>query len=188
MKLFKIKLNFLIIYLFTSIGVGATSDTIKLFRNNQLVSEIDTIENNTFFSINDFLSSTDSKPYISEKTEKIVFYIDNKKIKLTNGIAFLLIDENIYQLSSKVVRQNNEYFVPTDSFLNIINSSVKSLSIVSDESKILISIKLGYRMKMLLLNILFRVFQKHKLPTLNQLSVFFATLENHQCLPVCFES
>ena len=141
MKLFKIKLNFLIIYLFTSIGVGATSDTIKLFRNNQLVSEIDTIENNTFFSINDFLASTDSKPYISEKTEKIVFYIDNKKIKLSNGITFLLIDENIYQLSSKVVRQNNEYFVPTDSFFNIINSSVKSLSIMSDESKILISIK-----------------------------------------------
>lgn len=141
MKLFKIKLNFLIIYLFTSIGVGATSDTIKLFRNNQLVSEIDTIENNTFFSINDFLASTDSKPYISEKTEKIVFYIDNKKIKLTNGITFLLIDENIYQLSSKVIRQNNEYFVPTDSFLNIINSSVKSSSIMFNESKILISVK-----------------------------------------------
>ena len=141
MKLFKIKLNFLIIYLFTSIGVGATSDTIKLFRNNQLVGEIDTIENNTFFSINDFLALTDSKPYISEKTEKIVFYIDNQKIKLTNGITFLLIDENIYQLSSKVVKQNNEYFVPIDSFLNIVNSSVKSMSIISDESKILISIK-----------------------------------------------
>jgi len=141
MKLFKIKLNFLIIYLLTSIGVGATSDTIKLFKNNQLVSEIDTIENNTFFSINDFLISTNSKPYISEKTEKIVFYIDNKKIKLTNGITFLLIDENIYQLSSKVVKQNNEYFVPIDSFLNIVNSSVKSMSIISDESKILISIK-----------------------------------------------
>ena len=141
MKLFKIKLNFLIIYLFTSIGVGATSDTIKLFKNNQLVSEIDTIENNTFFSINDFLVSTDSKPFISEKTEKIVFYINNQKIKLTNGITFLLIDENIYQLSSKVVKQNNEYFVPIDSFLNIINSSVKSLSIMFNESKILISVK-----------------------------------------------
>jgi len=140
-KLFKIKLNFLIIYLFTSIGVGATSDTIKLFRNNQLVSEIDTIENNTFFSINDFLASTDSKPFISEKTEKIVFYIDNQKIKLTNGITFLLIDENIYQLSSKVVKQNNEYFVPIDSFLNIINSSVKSLSFMFNDSKILISVK-----------------------------------------------
>jgi len=140
-KLFKIKLNFLIIYLFTSIGVGATSDTIKLFKNNQLVSEIDTIENNTFFSINDFLVTTDSKPFISEKTEKIVFYIDNQKIKLTNGITFLLIDENIYQLSSKVVKQNNEYFVPIDSFLNIINSSVKSLSIMFNESKILISVK-----------------------------------------------
>lgn len=141
MKLFKIKLNFLIIYLFTSIGVGATSDTIKLFKNNQLVSEVDTIENNTFFSINDFLVSIDSKPFISEKTEKIVFYINNQKIKLTNGTTFLLIDENIYQLSSKVVKQNNEYFVPIDSFLNIINSSVKSLSIMFNESKILISVK-----------------------------------------------
>lgn len=139
MKLFKIKLKFLLIYLFVSISFAATNDTIKLVKNSKLLNKIDTIENNKFFSINDFLSSTGSEPYINEKTEKIVFYLDNKKIKITNGITFLLIDDNIYQLSSKVVRQNNEYFVHIDSFINIINSSLQNLSIISNSSEIIIS-------------------------------------------------
>ena len=139
MKFFKIKLKFLLIYLFFSISPAATNDTIKLVKNSKLLNKIDTIENNKFFSINDFLSSTGSEPYINEKTEKIVFYLDNKKIKITNGITFLLIDDNIYQLSSKVVRQNNEYFVHIDSFINIVNSSLQNLSIISNSSEIIIS-------------------------------------------------
>ena len=139
MKFFKIKLKFLLIYLFVSISLAATNDTIKLVKNSKLLNKIDTIENNKFFSINDFLSSTGSELYINEKTEKIVFYLDNKKIKITNGITFLLIDDNIYQLSSKVVRQNNEYFVHIDSFINIVNSSLQNLSIISNSSEIIIS-------------------------------------------------
>jgi N-acetylmuramoyl-L-alanine amidase len=139
MKFFKIKLKFLLIYLFVSISLAATNDTIKLVKNRKLLNKIDTIENNKFFSINDFLSSTGSEPYINEKTEKIVFYLDNKKIKITNGITFLLIDDNIYQLSSKVVRQNNEYFVHIDSFINIVNSSLQNLSIMSNSSEMIIS-------------------------------------------------
>ena len=139
MKFFKIKLKFLLIYLFVSISLAATNDTIKLIKNSKLLNKIDTIENNKFFSINDFLLSTGSEPYINEKTEKIVFYLDNKKIKITNGITFLLIDDNIYQLSSKVVRQNNEYFVHIDSFINIVNSSLQNFSIISNSSEIIIS-------------------------------------------------
>jgi N-acetylmuramoyl-L-alanine amidase len=139
MKFLKIKLKFLLIYLFVSISLAATNDTIKLVKNSKPLNKINTIENNKFFSINDFLSSTGSEPYINEKTEKIVFYLDNKKIKITNGITFLLIDDNIYQLSSKVVRQNNEYFVHIDSFINIVNSSLQNLSIISNSSEIIIS-------------------------------------------------
>jgi len=141
MKLFQIKSNFLILYLFTSISFGDTNNTIKLVKNNKLLSKIDTIENNNFFSINDFLSSIDTEPYISEKTEKVVFYLENKKIKITNGIAFLLIDDNIYQLSSKVIKRDNEYFVNIGSFIKIINSSFQNLSIMSNSSEIIISSK-----------------------------------------------
>jgi len=139
MKFFKIKPKCLVIYLFASISLAATNDTIKLVMNSKLLNKIDTIENNKFFSINDFLSSTGSEPYISEKTEKIVFYLDNKKIKITNGITFLLIDDNIYQLSSKVIKQNNEYFIHIDSFINIVNSSLQNFSIISNSSEMIIS-------------------------------------------------
>ena len=139
MKFFKIKLKCLLIYLFASISLAATNDTIKLVKNSKLLNKIDTIENDKFFSINDFLSSTGSESYISEKTEKIVFYLDNRKIKITNGITFLLIGDNIYQLSSKVVKQNNEYFVHIDSFINIVNSSLQNFSIISNGSEMIIS-------------------------------------------------
>ena len=139
MKFFKLKLKYLLIYFFASVSLAAANDTIKLVKNSTLLRKIDTIENNKFFSINDFLSSTGSEPYISEKTEKIVFYLDNKKIKITKGITFLLIDDNTYQLSSKVVKQNNEYFVHIDSFINIVNSSLQNLSIISNSSEMIIS-------------------------------------------------
>ena len=80
MILSKLKTRFIIIYLFTTLSISANNDTVKIFKNNNLLGEVDTIENNNFFSINDFLSSTDSKEYINEKTEKIVFYIEDKKI------------------------------------------------------------------------------------------------------------
>ena len=88
MKFFKLKLKYLLIYLFASVSLAATNDTIKLVKNSTLLKKIDTIENNQFFSINDFLSSTGSEPYISEKTEKIVFNLDNKKIKIKKEITF----------------------------------------------------------------------------------------------------
>ena len=135
----KLKTRFIIIYLFTTLSISANNDTVKIFKNNNLLGEVDTIENNNFFSINDFLSSTDSKEYINEKTEKIVFYIEDKKIKLTNGVTFILIDDNIFQLSSKIIKKNDEYFVPSNSFEKIINSIIQNISVSFNSSEIIIT-------------------------------------------------
>ena len=139
MILSKLKTRFIIIYLFTTLSISANNDTVKIFKNNNLLGEVDTIENNNFFSINDFLSSTDSKEYINEKTEKIVFYIEDKKIKLTNGVTFILIDDNIFQLSSKIIKKNDEYFVPSNSFEKIINSIIQNISVSFNSSEIIIT-------------------------------------------------
>ena len=129
MKSFSIYLRlFYIIILSTQLFSNAETK-LKLVENNKLIGEINTIQNQNFFSINDFIKITNSKNFINHKTEKIIFYIDDKKIKITNQIAFIMIDDNLFQLSSKVVKQNNSYYVPTDSFLNIVNNLSNNISI-----------------------------------------------------------
>ena len=139
MKSFSIYLRlFYLIILSTQLFSNAETK-LKLVENNKLIGEINTIQNQNFFSINDFIKITNSKNFINEKTEKIIFYIGDKKIKITNQIAFIMIDGNLFQLSSKVVKQNNSYYVPTDSFLNIVNNLSNNISINRSNNEISLS-------------------------------------------------
>ena len=139
MKFFRTYLYLFYIITLSTQLFSNTEAKIKFFENNELVGEINTIKNKQLFSINDFINITDSKNFINSKTEKIIFYIDGKKIKITNQIAFIIIDDNLYQLSSNVVKQNNNYYVPTESFLNIINNLSTSISLTFKTNQINLS-------------------------------------------------
>ena len=129
MKSFSTYLQLFYIIILSTQLFSNTEGKLKLIENNELIGEISTIQNKQLFSINDFIKITNSKNFINDKTEKIIFYIDDKKIKITNQIAFVMIEDNLFQLSSKTVKQNNDYYVPTESFLSIINSLSTSISI-----------------------------------------------------------
>ena len=116
-----------------------TKTKLKFFENKVLIGEINTIQNKQLFSLNDFIKLTNSKNFTNDKTEKIEFYIDDKKIKITNQIAFIVVDDSIYQLSSKVVMQNNNYYVPAESFFNIINNLSTSISLTLKTNQISLS-------------------------------------------------
>lgn len=129
MKSFSIYLRLFYLIILSTQLFSSAETKLKLVENNKLIGQINTIQNQNFFSINDFIKITNSKNFINDKTEKIIFYIDDKKIKITNQIAFIMIDDNLFQLSSKVVKQNNSYYVPTDSFLKIVNNLSNNISI-----------------------------------------------------------
>ena len=129
MKSFSIYLRLFYLIVLSTQLFSSAETKLKLVENNKLIGEINTIQNQNFFSINDFIKITNSKNFINDKTEKIIFYIDDKKIKITNQMAFIMIDDNLFQLSSKVVKQNNSYYVPTDSFLKIVNNLSNNISI-----------------------------------------------------------
>ena len=139
MRLFRTYLYLFYIIILSTQLFSNTDTKIKFFENNEFVGEINTIQNKQLFSINDFINITDSKNFINSKTEKIIFYVDDKKIKITNQIAFIIIDDNLYQLSSKVVKQNNNYYVPTESFLSIINNLSTSISLTLKTNQINLS-------------------------------------------------
>ena len=136
MKSFKIYIRpFYIIFLITQLFSSAETK-LKLLENNQLIGEVSTIQNKNLISINDFIEITNSKNFINDKTEKIIFYIDDKKIKLTNQIPFIMIDDNLYQLSSNVIKSNNNYYVPAESFFSIVNNLSNTVSITLNTSEI----------------------------------------------------
>ena len=141
MKLFIIYFRLFLILIISSHIFANNNQTLKFFENNVLLGEIKTIQNNQFFSVNDLAKITNSKKFINDQTEKIIFYVDNKKIKVTNDIAFILIEDSLYQLSSKVIKDKNDYYLPIDSFFNIINSLSKDFSAVLTSQRISFSTK-----------------------------------------------
>jgi len=140
-KLFIIYFRLFLILIISSHIFANNNQTLKFFENNVLLGEIKTIQNNQFFSVNDLAKITNSKKFINDQTEKIIFYVDNKNIKVTNDIAFILIEDSLYQLSSKVIKDKNDYYLPIDSFFNIINSLSKDFSAVLTSQKISFSNK-----------------------------------------------
>ena len=126
---------FSIIFLFSHL-FAKTESKIKVFENNVLVGEINTIQNKNLFSVNDFIEITNSKKFINNKTQKAVFYVDNKKIKISNQITFIEIEDNLFQLSSEVVNENGVYYLPTESFFGIIQNLSDSSSIKYTNSEI----------------------------------------------------
>ena len=141
MKLFIIYFRLFLILIISSQIFANNNQSLKFFENNVLLGEIKTIQNNQFFSVNDLAKISKSKKFINDQTEKIIFYVDNKKIKVTSDITFILIEDTLYQLSSKVIKDKNEYYLPVDSFFNIINSLSKDLSVTMVSQSISFSTK-----------------------------------------------
>ncbi len=128
MKLLRKYFQLFILIILSSHLFAKTDSKLKVFENSVLIGEINTIQNKMLFSVNDFIEITNSRNFINEKTQKVVFYVDNKKIKISNQITFIEVEDNLFQLTSKVVNQNDSYYMPTESFFGIIqelsNSSV----------------------------------------------------------------
>lgn len=128
-KLLRINFQiFLIIFLFSNLYANSESK-VKVFQNNVLIGEINTIQNKKLFSVNDFIEITKSNNFINYKTQKVVFYVDNKKIKISNQVTFIEIEDNLFQLSSNVINKSGVYYLPTESFFGIIQNLSDSSSI-----------------------------------------------------------
>ena len=138
MRLLQTYLQILVIIFLSPQLFAKTDSKLKVFENNVLIGEIKTIQNKKLFSVNDFIEITKSKKFINEKTQKVIFYVDNKKIKISNQVTFIEIEDNLFQLTSKVLNQNDNYYMPTESFFGIIQnlSSSSSIKYTNDEIRL----------------------------------------------------
>ena len=123
MKLLKTNFQIFIIILLFSQLFAVSEPKMKVFKNDLFLGEISTIQNNKLFSVNDLIAITDSRNFVNEKTQKVIFYIDGKKIKVTNQVTFIEIEDNLFQLSSTVINLNNDYYIPIESFFCLLYTS-----------------------------------------------------------------
>ena len=141
MKFSKIKRHFVTSLFFLSSTFGFNTQDVKIIQNETILGYVKTIENNELISLNSLSSVLGFKNFVNEKTEKIVVNIDGKKIKATNGITFVLLDDKTYQLSKKVIIQNDNYFISTTSLFDLINSINPEFQFDLKGSEIIISKK-----------------------------------------------
>ena len=135
-KLLKTNFQIFIIILLFSQLFAVSESKMKVFKNDLFLGEISTIQNNKLFSVNDLIAITDSRNFVNEKTQKVIFYIDGKKVKVTNQVTFIEIEDNLFQLSSTVINLNNDYYIPIESFFGILQNLSEPSSFIYNNDEI----------------------------------------------------
>ena len=123
MKLLTLPRYIFPIFFLLSILIANNQQTITILgENNNFLGKADVLKKAQYYlSVNDFGRIIGSGSFVNSKTEKIVIYIDNLKIKLSSNIAFIIIDDKVYQMGRKLIKSNDEYYVPIDDFFNILS-------------------------------------------------------------------
>ena len=105
-----------------SISLANNQKTINIFgENNVPLGKANIIKKNQYYiSLNDIGEILGSGSFVNDKTEKIVIYVQGLKIKLSNNISFIVVDDKIYQMKSKLFKNQNQYYAPIDDFFNIL--------------------------------------------------------------------
>ena len=110
------------IVLLLSIALANNQQTITILgSNNTLLGKADIIKKNQYYiSLNDIGEIVGNGSFVNNKTEKIVIYVQGLKIKLSNNISFIVVEDKTYQMKSKLFKNNDQYYAPIDDFFNIL--------------------------------------------------------------------
>ena len=102
-------------------GLGNDFVIIDKRKKTLNLSKADIIKKNQYYiSLNDIGEIVGNGSFVNNKTEKIVIYVQGLKIKLSNNISFIVIDDKTYQMKSKLFKNNDHYYAPIDDFFNIL--------------------------------------------------------------------
>jgi len=110
------------IFFVLSIILANNQQTITILgANNTPLGKADIIKKSQYYiSLNDIGEIVGNGSFVNNKTEKIVIYVQGLKIKLSNNISFIVIDDKTYQMKSKLFKNNDQYYAPIDDFFNIL--------------------------------------------------------------------
>ena len=112
-------IKFILVYCLLSIGL------------TQVRIPIHNISNIDYISVNEYINFTQSTSKLYSQKKKIEFIFNHShNIILSQHSSFIVIDEKIYHLYLPVEYQNNDFLIPINPFLQIINGLDKPLGFI----------------------------------------------------------
>ena len=88
--------------------------------------ELKTIEdsNNLYVSTKDIAKALSSKLYENSERKKLVVYTSGRKIKISGGTSYIIIDDKSYQMFRETKIEYGDIYVPAESFFNLLKKTV----------------------------------------------------------------
>ncbi len=95
-------------------------------RTSGLEYELKTIEQTKilYVSIKDIAKSLDSKLYENTERKKLVIYTLGRKVKISGGTSYIIIDDKSYQMFRETKIEYGDIYVPAENFFNLIKNSI----------------------------------------------------------------
>jgi len=81
-------------------------------------------KNIRYVSIRDFANLFKARTYFNKQNRKLVIYLDDKIIKITEFNPFILIDQQVFQLPAETKTINGELYIPLSYFIELIDQIV----------------------------------------------------------------
>jgi len=110
---------------FTAIASGSTIDVLNMI--NQKDNELTVLEEEQepYVSVKEVSKLfTDRLPFENIARQKIVLYIGNQRVKISNLSSFVVIDDQVFQMSKHALDKYDEIYVPAESFFSILKQSI----------------------------------------------------------------
>ena len=67
---------------------------------------------------------SDREPYENVARQKIVLYLSDNRVKVSNLSSFIIINDKVFQLTKAAIEKEEEIHVPAKSFFSILKNSI----------------------------------------------------------------
>ena len=67
---------------------------------------------------------SDREPYENVARQKIVLYLSDNRVKVSNLSSFIIINDKVFQLTKAAIQKEEDIYVPAKSFFSILKNSI----------------------------------------------------------------
>jgi len=121
-------LSTLLLYIsisFTESASSASIDVLNMIDQNGVELAILDGEQEPYVSVKEVSKLfTDRLPFENTARQKIVLYIGNQRVKISKSSSFLVLDDQVFQMSKHALGKYDEIYVPAESFFSILKQSI----------------------------------------------------------------
>ena len=140
-KLFNLSIIYLL--LFTNIlAIDRSIGVLNIIDKNE--DELNTIDykGEPYVSVKEFSRIlSDREPYENVARKKIVLYFSDNRIKISNLSSFIIVNDEVFQLTKNAIEKEDDLYVPAKSFFSILKNTIYP-GVEYDSGKKLLSLNL----------------------------------------------